>query len=189
MKKEVAVGTVIQDAQRSKDDHPRRWNRSQRAQLFDQSLDLHAQGLSLRQAAKALEVPRSTLQAWRADHESLDEHPAVVAFFHSSPGLAFLHRLVLAMHLVCPEVGACGIHLVCLLLKLTALDCVFHGILPPNPQESCHPIHGKAATESTGKLPLSPWESCHPIHGKAAIPSRTKQPWTIGAQRRTRVSG
>jgi hypothetical protein len=39
--------------------------------------------------------------------------------------------------------------------------CVFHGILPPNPQESCHPIHGKAATDSTGKLPLIPWESCH----------------------------
>jgi hypothetical protein len=116
------VGTVIQDAQRSKDDHHRRWNRSQRAQLFDQYLDLHAQGLSLRQAAKALEVPRSTLQAWRAYQASLDEHPAVVAFFHSSPGLAFLHRLVVAIHLVCTEVGACGIRLVCLLLKLTALD-------------------------------------------------------------------
>ena len=76
----------------------------------------------MRQAAKALEVPRSTLQAWRASHESLDEHPAVVAFFHSAPGLAFLHRLVLALHLVCTEGGACGIRLVCLLLNLTALD-------------------------------------------------------------------
>jgi hypothetical protein len=76
----------------------------------------------VRQAAKALEVPRSTLQAWRAYHESLDEHPAVVPFFHSAPGLAFLHRLVVAIHLVCTEVGACGIRLVCLLLNLTALD-------------------------------------------------------------------
>jgi hypothetical protein len=76
----------------------------------------------VRQAAKALEVPRSTLQAWRAYHESLDEHPAVVTFFHSAPGLAFLHRLVVAIHLVCTEVGACGIRLVCLLLHLTALD-------------------------------------------------------------------
>jgi hypothetical protein len=33
-----------------------------------------------------------------------------------------LHRLVLAVHLVCVEVGACGIRLVCLLLKLTGLD-------------------------------------------------------------------
>src|SRR6266404_7728534 len=67
-------------------------------------------------------MQRSPLQAWRAYQESLDEHPAVVAFFHSCPGLAFLHRLVLGIHLVCTEVGACGIRLVCLLLQLTGLD-------------------------------------------------------------------
>jgi hypothetical protein len=122
MTKEVAVGTVIQDAQQSNDDHHRRWSRTQRAQLFDQYLALQTQGLSLRQAAKALEIPRSTLQAWRTYQESLDEHPAVVAFFHSAPGLAFLHRLVVAIHLVCTEVGACGIRLVCLLLHLSSLD-------------------------------------------------------------------
>src|SRR5262244_3549304 len=83
---------------------------------------MQVQGLSLRQAAKALEVPRSTLQAWRAYQESLDAHPTVVVFFQSSPGLAFLHRLVLGIHLVCTEVGACGIRLVCLLLTLIGLD-------------------------------------------------------------------
>ena len=122
MTKEVAVGTVIQDAQQSNENHHPHWSRTQRAELFDQYRALHTQGLSLRQAAKALEVPRSTLQAWRAYQESLNEHPAVVAFFHSAPGLAFLHRLVVAIHLVCTEVGACGIRLVCLLLNLTALD-------------------------------------------------------------------
>jgi hypothetical protein len=45
-----------------------------------------------------------------------------VAFFHSVPGLAFLHRLILALHVVFVEVGACGIRLVCLLLKITGLD-------------------------------------------------------------------
>src|SRR5499426_2901617 len=122
MKKEVAVGTVIQDTQRSNAQHHPRWSRTQRAHLFDQYLALQTQGLSLRQAAKALEVPRSTLQAWRAYQERLDEHPTVVVFFQSSPGLAFRHRLVLGIHLVCTEVGACGIRLVCLLLKLTGLD-------------------------------------------------------------------
>ena len=116
------MGTVIQFKQRRNADLPPRWDRTQRAEIFDQYRDLQAQGFSLRQAAKALEVPRSTLQAWRAYQESLDEHPAVVAFFHSCPGLAFLHRLVLGIHLVCTEVGACGIRLVCLLLKLTGLD-------------------------------------------------------------------
>src|SRR5207253_7712303 len=44
------------------------------------------------------------------------------AFFQSGPGLAFLHRLVIACHLVYAEVGACGIRLVCLFLQLTGLD-------------------------------------------------------------------
>ena len=81
-----------------------------------------AQGVSQRQAAQVLDVPRSTLQAWRAYQESLDACPTVVAFFHSVPGLAFLHRLVLALHVVCVEIGACGIRLVCLLLELTGLN-------------------------------------------------------------------
>src|SRR5262245_3720232 len=78
--------------------------------------------MSQPQAAKVLDALHSTLQAWRAHQERLDECPAVVAFFHSIPGLVFLHRLVLAIHLVCTEVGACGIRLVCLLLKLTGLN-------------------------------------------------------------------
>jgi len=122
MSQEVTVGTVIQSKAQSNDDRTPRWSRTQRAELFDQYLNLQAQGFSLRQAAKALEVPRSTLQAWRTYQESLDEHPAVVVFFQSSPGLAFLHRLVLGIHLVCTEVGACGIRLVCLLLTLIGLD-------------------------------------------------------------------
>jgi hypothetical protein len=116
------VETVIQDTQRRNADRHPHWDRTRRAELFDQYRDLQAQGLSLRQAAKALDVPRRTLQAWRAYQASLDEHPAVVAFFHSSPGLAFLHRLVLGIPLVCTEVGACGMRLVCLLLKLTGLE-------------------------------------------------------------------
>src|SRR5215472_14245821 len=75
-----------------------------------------------RQAAKALKVPRTTLQAWRRWHDTLDSCPRVAEFFQSGPGLAFLHRLVIAFHLVCVEVGACGIRLVCLFLHLTGLD-------------------------------------------------------------------
>jgi len=116
------VGTVIRDKQRSHEDHDPRWDRTRRAALLDQYHALQAQGFSLRQAAKALDVPRSTLQAWRAHHERLDEHPTVVACFHRAPGLAFFHRLVLGIHLVCTEVGACGIRLVCLLVPLTGLD-------------------------------------------------------------------
>jgi hypothetical protein len=99
-----------------------RWDRFERADLFEQYQELRTQGISERQAAKELNVPRTTLQAWRQWHGSLDICPHVADFFHSGPGLAFLHRLVIAFHLVSVEVGACGIRLVCLFLKLTGLD-------------------------------------------------------------------
>jgi hypothetical protein len=89
---------------------------------LEQYQALRHQGLSERQAAKELEVPRTTLQAWRVWHDTLDIGPHVAAFFQSGPGLAFLHRLVMACHLVYVEVGACGIRLVCLFLHLTGLD-------------------------------------------------------------------
>jgi hypothetical protein len=83
---------------------------------------LHTQGISQRQAVKVLDDPRSTLQAWRLSQDRLDACPTVVAFFRSVSGLAFLHHLVTALHVVCVEIGACGIRLVCLLLELTGLN-------------------------------------------------------------------
>jgi hypothetical protein len=83
---------------------------------------LRTQGISERQAAKEIKVPRTTLPAWRVWHDTLDICPHVAEFFQSGPGLAFLHRIVIAFHLVCVEVGACGIRLVCLFLNLTGLN-------------------------------------------------------------------
>src|SRR6266567_4136181 len=99
-----------------------RWDRFERADLFEQYRELRTQGISERQAAKELKVPRTTLQAWRRWHDTLDMCPHVADFFQSGPGLAFLHRLVIAFHLVCVEVGACGMRLVCLFLHLTGLN-------------------------------------------------------------------
>src|ERR1043166_7240679 len=99
-----------------------RWDRCERADLFEQYRELRTQGISERQAAKELKVPRTTLQAWRLWHDTLDICPHVAEFFQSGPGLACLHRLVIAFHLVCVEVGACGIRLVCLFLNLTGLN-------------------------------------------------------------------
>jgi flagellar biosynthesis/type III secretory pathway protein FliH len=115
------VGTIIQDQQRNPEGQPR-WDRFARADLFEQYRELRTQGISERQAAKELQVPRTTLQAWRLWHDTLDICPHVAKFFQSGPGLAFLHRLVIAFHLVCVEVGACGIRLVCLFLHLTGLN-------------------------------------------------------------------
>jgi Family of unknown function (DUF6399) len=116
------MSTVIDFPHRDNCDRHQLWDRFERADLFEQYLELQAQGISQRQAAKRLQVPRSTLQAWHSWHDTLDICPHVAQFFQSGPGLAFLHRLVLALPLVCVEVGACGIRLVCLLLNLTGLD-------------------------------------------------------------------
>src|SRR2546430_15640908 len=99
-----------------------RWDRFERADLFEQYRELRTQGVSDRHAAKELKVPRTTLQAWRIWHDTLDICPHVAEFFQSGPGLAFLHRLVIALPLVCVAVGACGIRLVCLFLHLTGLN-------------------------------------------------------------------
>lgn len=116
------MGTVIDFTPHDHTDRHQLWDRFERADLFEQYLNLQAQGVSQRQAAKQLQVPRTTLQAWQSWHETLDICPHVAQFFQSGPGLAFLHRLVLALHLVCVEVGACGIRLVGLLLDLTGLN-------------------------------------------------------------------
>ena len=82
----------------------------------------HQSTLADRKETKELKVPRTTLQAWRLWHATLDMCPHVAAFFQSGPCLAFLHRLVVAFHLACVEVGACGMRIVCLVLNLTGLD-------------------------------------------------------------------
>ena len=121
-KEGVAVGIVIQDMPHINQGSQPRWDRFERADLFEQYRELRTQGISERQAAKELKVPRTTLQAWRLWHDTLDICPHVAEFFQSGPGLAFLHRLVIACHLTCVEVGACGIRIVCLFLNLTGLD-------------------------------------------------------------------
>jgi hypothetical protein len=116
------MGTVVQDMPQINPGSQPRWDRFERADLFQQYQELRTQGLSERQVAKALHVPRTTLQAWRQWRDTLDICPPVAEFFQSGPGLAFLHRLVIAFHLACVEVGACGIRLACLFLNLTGLD-------------------------------------------------------------------
>ena len=118
------MGTVIQDMPEINPGSQPRWDRFERADLFEQYRELRTQGVSERQAAKELKVPRTTLQAWRVWHDTLDICPHVADFFQSGPGMAFLHRLVVAFHMVCVEVGACGIRLVCLFLNLTGLNRV-----------------------------------------------------------------
>jgi hypothetical protein len=98
------------------------WHRSVATGLLEEFQGLRGQAVSERDAAKRLGVPRTTLQAWKSNAATIDADPAVVAFFESQPGLAFLHRLGVALHVVFVEWCACGIRPVCRFLKLTRLD-------------------------------------------------------------------
>ena len=75
------MGTIIQDMPQISSGSQPRWDRFERAALFEEYRELRAQGISERQAAKELKVPRTTLQAWRLWHDSLDICPHVAEFF------------------------------------------------------------------------------------------------------------
>jgi hypothetical protein len=82
------------------------------------------EGLSQRQFAAQHDLPRSTLRHWLARKADLDTDPVVAAFLESPQGLAFVHRLITAAHLVFTQQGPCGIRLVCHFLRLSHLDRV-----------------------------------------------------------------
>ena len=76
---------------------------------------------SQRQLAEMIDIPRGTLRHWQERQENIDADPEVVAFFSSPAGIAFLHRLVLAVHFVMSFLGPCGVRLVCTFLELSGL--------------------------------------------------------------------
>jgi hypothetical protein len=135
------VGTVIQEQQQRNPEGQPRWGRFERTDLFEQYRELRTQGISERQAAKEIKVPRSTLQAWRVWHDTLDICPHVAEFLQSGPGLAFWHRIVIAFHLVCVEVGACGMRWVGLFLNLTGLNRFVAASYGAQQQVNCHVEH------------------------------------------------
>jgi hypothetical protein len=98
---------------------PFRWTRPDLVQTLH---DSHQENSSQRQFAAQHNVPRSTLQHWRARQARLDSDPAVATFLESPAGLAFLHRLVLAARLVFTQQGPCGLRLLSHFLRLSRLD-------------------------------------------------------------------
>jgi hypothetical protein len=77
---------------------------------------------SQRAYARQSGVPRSTLGDWMRDPGPADLPPALVAFFRSPVGEAFLRRLVHAALLAFRHHGPCGLRSVSLFLELARLD-------------------------------------------------------------------
>ncbi len=95
------------------------WGRTHAAELVFQ---FEAGHCSQRAFAETTGVPRSTLQHWLKRKHQIEADPALVAFFESPTGLAFLHRLVGACHLTFTQQGTCGIRLVCEFLQRSGLN-------------------------------------------------------------------
>ena len=67
-------------------------------------------------------VPRTTLQYWLKRKKTIDSSAKVIEFFESPDGLAFLHRLIIAIHFVFTKVGVASIHNISEFLKLSGLS-------------------------------------------------------------------
>ena len=80
------------------------WPRQVASAKQEQAEQLDSPWISLHQIAEVLNVPRSTLQAWRAQKQKLLQHSGlptqVVEFFESPAGLSFLHQMLAAAHLI-----------------------------------------------------------------------------------------
>jgi len=102
-----------------------RWGREAVATLLAKFLHAEASdGTSQRTFEDEEAVPRTTLQHWLKRQQELGLPPEAVVFFESPAGLAFLHQLLVAMHLVLGWLGGGGIRLVCQLIELCGLDRV-----------------------------------------------------------------
>jgi hypothetical protein len=98
---------------------PFRWQRSQTADLLQRLLD--ADTPSLRCFAQQHHLPPASLSYWQRRQRRLAAPAQLVAFFESPTGLAFLHGLVLAAHLVFQQSGACGLRTLILFFRLAGL--------------------------------------------------------------------
>jgi hypothetical protein len=97
------------------------WGRESVAVFSEEYNDARSTGASERLAAASTGVPRSTLRGWAERSTRIDAPTKTKAFFESAEGVAFLHRLVTALHLVIVFNVGGGIRQVIQLLELVGL--------------------------------------------------------------------
>ena len=99
-----------------------RRDRDQIARLLQAYERAQASGVSQRDFAANEGVPRSSLQHWLARQAAIAAPPEAIAFFEGPVGVAWLHQIVIAAHVVMSQVGACGVGLICQFLHLSRLS-------------------------------------------------------------------
>ncbi len=97
-----------------------RSRREQAAKLTQAKAGLQA-GHSQRRLSEECDLPRTTLRRWCGRKPPSEVPAALAAFFESEEGLEWLHRQVIAAHLVIALLAGAGIRLVCRFLELSGL--------------------------------------------------------------------
>ena len=103
--------------------NPVRWSREEVAQILELS-DRCLPDISQRQFARQADIPRSTVQFWVQHRERLRLDPLLARFLESPVGVAFLQRMLVALHLVFEQDSTCGLRKIAYFLELTQLDRV-----------------------------------------------------------------
>jgi len=97
-----------------------RWGRLEAASKLAAYEQLLPEGASERERADTVGVPRATLRSWQSGRaEETDE---VARFFETPAGIALLHRVVLAAIVTIRLMGAGGIRMVQMFLRLSGLS-------------------------------------------------------------------
>jgi hypothetical protein len=81
-----------------------------------------ARGRPVRTTATREAVPASSVYRWLANKEAIDAPASERDFYISPDGLAALHRILTAVHLVFVQTGGCGVDRVCQFLEQSRLD-------------------------------------------------------------------
>jgi hypothetical protein len=98
-------------------------DRAATTQLLDDFLQQQQRdGTSARRFAGQHDLPPSTLLYRLQRRQRSHDDPHTRDFFESPSGLAFLHQLLVALHLVFTQQGCAGLRLLCLFLRLCGLD-------------------------------------------------------------------
>jgi len=96
------------------------------AEAVEQFEQVDSPGTSCSEIARRLDVADSTLRHWlrtrwrRMKHSQWPGH--TVRFLESPEGLAVLHRMLTAAHLIFVEANDCGLRNLCAFLELSGLD-------------------------------------------------------------------
>jgi hypothetical protein len=102
-------------------EEPFRYTRAETVRHLHETGNPDPSPLSGRAAAQQVGVPHTTLRYWQRRQQHTNAPTALVAFVESPEGLAFLKRLLLALHLIFQQAGLAGLRPLCRFLELAQL--------------------------------------------------------------------